>query len=365
LMASPSKGCKGGGALRLGLLLLAAFGAHVLLQCCVSFVAAPRSPSISVKGPAQPLMSWTSLRQPIPGSMPASACISIGLLGACCLASFVRRSPLKAALAKPSALRARAGETSTSTAVLEATHEEERERFRALCTTLLREVSKAEDIMQAGDTTAPGHGSMDCVEFEGLLTKLNVDCNHQEAKQLFSMLDEEGSGSLDVYKLKSSLRQSGVITELYTEGLQNTLAAVLPALLFAGGLAVYKGAPTAFDFVAGYVVEDSLSVDNLFVFLIIFKYFKVPPGLQKTCLDLGIYGAVVLRGLFIFLGLQMVNSFKPFLLLFAGILLYAAYASLFGDDDEDGDDDGPPDIIKRTPIVSRITERAARRIVSL
>jgi len=229
--------------------------------------------------------------------------------------------------------------------MMETPLEEDKERFRALCTTLLREVGRAEDIIQAGDTNIPDDGQLDFVEFEGLLTKLNVECKDQEAKQLFSMLDEDGSGALDVYEIKTSLRNSGVITELYTEGLQNSLTAVLPALLFAGGLAVYRGTPAAFDFVAGYVVEDTLSVDNLFVFLIIFKYFKVPPRLQKTCLDVGIYGAVILRGLFIFLGLQMVNSFKPVLLIFAGILLYAAYSSFFAGDDDD-DDDGPPEIIK-------------------
>jgi len=206
-------------------------------------------------------------------------------------------------------------------------------------------VGKAEDILEVGDTSTPGDGALDYVEFQGLLTKLKVDYQANEAKQLFDMLDEDGSGTLDLYEIKASLRNSGVITEMYSEGLQNSLYALLPAVALAIGLGILKGPSSAFDFVTGYVVEDSLSVDNLFVFLIIFKYFKVPPRLQKLCLDLGIYGAVVLRGFFIFLGLQIVNSFKPVLLIFAAILLYAAYSSLVEEDDDE-EDDGPPEIIR-------------------
>jgi len=257
-----------------------------------------------------------------------------------------RRSPSEAAGAK-AALRAEPDGAGAQSAVLEPEEgEEDRERFRAVCTTLLRKVGKAEDIVRAGDI-ADWDGSLDFDEFEALLEKLSVACRDGEARRLFTMLDEDASGSVDIAEIKGSLRSSGVITELYSEGLRNSALTLIPAFVLAVGLSAFKGVSAGFDFVAGYVVEDSLSVDNLFVFLVIFKYFKVPPGLQKRCLDLGIYGAVVLRALFIFLGLAAVNSFKPVLLIFAGILLYASYSSIVDGNEEDEDDDeGPPQIIK-------------------
>merc|ERR1719382_1811783 len=111
---------------------------------------------------------------------------------------------------------------------------------------------------------------------------------------------------------------------------------------------VFRGTSSGLDFITGYVVEDSLSVDNLFVFLALFKYFKVPPSLQNYCLNLGIYGAVVLRGVFIFAGLAAVQSFRPVLLLFAAFLIFAAYKGLTADeeDDEEEEDGAPAEPIR-------------------
>ena len=58
-------------------------------------------------------------------------------------------------------------------------------------------------------------------------------------------------------------------------------------LVFDGGILALKGGEAAFDFLAAYFVEDSLSVDNLFVFLLLFRYFKVPPQLVDICLNYG------------------------------------------------------------------------------
>mmetsp|Transcript_24991 Transcript_24991/g.56683 ORF Transcript_24991/g.56683 Transcript_24991/m.56683 type:complete len:552 (-) Transcript_24991:78-1733(-) len=218
--------------------------------------------------------------------------------------------------------------------------EGKREQFRALCTTLLREVGRAEDILEEGQE------SLDFAEFESLLKRLEVKYEEGESRELFNMLDTDGSGTLEFVELKRNLRNSGVITEMYEEGVSNALLTLIPAAALAIFFGVTKGTTSAFDFVAGYVVEDSLSVDNLFVFLIIFKYFKVPPALQKTCLDLGIVGAVVLRAFFIFVGLAAVNSFKPVLLIFAFILLYASYTALTEGDDDDEEDEGPPEAIR-------------------
>src|SRR5215475_14432391 len=85
------------------------------------------------------------------------------------------------------------------------------------------------------------------------------------------------------------------------------------ALLFAGmwvGLAAafavivlfWQGQQTALEFVTGYVLEFSLSVDNLFIFLLVFKYFAVPEEQQHTVLFWGVLGAIVMRGVFILAG---------------------------------------------------------------
>ena len=82
-----------------------------------------------------------------------------------------------------------------------------------------------------------------------------------------------------------------------------------------------QGSEAAFDFLTAYFVEDSLSVDNLFVFLLLFRYFKVPPQLVDICLNYGISGSILLRGVFIFAGLAAVGVFAPVLLGFSVFLL--------------------------------------------
>ena len=101
---------------------------------------------------------------------------------------------------------------------------------------------------------------------------------------------------IDGFELKSAIRNSGAIAGMYKESL--TTFGYLVAATFAFDLGVYafKGSEAAFDFLTAYFVEDSLSVDNLFVFLLLFRYFKVPPQLVDICLNYGITGSIVLRG---------------------------------------------------------------------
>lgn len=85
------------------------------------------------------------------------------------------------------------------------------------------------------------------------------------------------------------------------------------------------GSKSAIEFFTGYLVEESLSVDNLFVFLLIFRYFKTPEHLQHRVLFYGILGAIIMRAVFIFGGIALVGQFKwlfyvfGFLLVFMGI----------------------------------------------
>ena len=82
-----------------------------------------------------------------------------------------------------------------------------------------------------------------------------------------------------------------------------TIGVVLSACAFGVGVAVTRGKEVAMEFFAGYLVEQSLSVDNLLVFLVLFEYFKVPPGpMQDKALAYGLYGAVVCQAVFVGLG---------------------------------------------------------------
>ena len=82
-----------------------------------------------------------------------------------------------------------------------------------------------------------------------------------------------------------------------------------------------KGAPKALEFLTAYLVEESLSVDNLFVFLLIFSYFAVPSQYQHNCLFWGILGAMVFRAVFIVGGVALIQTFHWFLYVFGAILI--------------------------------------------
>lgn len=102
------------------------------------------------------------------------------------------------------------------------------------------------------------------------------------------------------------------------------------ALFFCGGIALTISHQKAMEFLAGYLIEQSLSVDNMFVFILIFSYFNVPASLQPRVLKWGILGAVVMRFLMIFLGSALVRSFHWVLYVFGAILLWSAYKMAFG-----------------------------------
>lgn len=85
------------------------------------------------------------------------------------------------------------------------------------------------------------------------------------------------------------------------------------------------GPAKALEFVTGYLVEFSLSVDNLFIFLVIFRYFAVPDELRHRVLVFGIVGAVLLRAAFILVGAALLHWFHWILYVFAVILLWTAY----------------------------------------
>jgi tellurite resistance protein TerC len=109
----------------------------------------------------------------------------------------------------------------------------------------------------------------------------------------------------------------------FREALGWSLMYVAMAAAFAGILYFWQGRQTSLEFVAGYVVELSLSVDNLFVFLVIFNYFAVPDELQHRVLFWGILGALILRGIFIGAGVELIQRFHWLLFVFGALLIYS------------------------------------------
>jgi tellurite resistance protein TerC len=93
------------------------------------------------------------------------------------------------------------------------------------------------------------------------------------------------------------------------------------ALLFCAGLALWKGTAPALTFLTGYVIEQSLSVDNIFVIVLIFQYFKIPEQYQHRVLFWGIIGALLMRGAFIGVGAILIQRFHWILYVFGAFLV--------------------------------------------
>ncbi|HEV7204556.1 MAG TPA: TerC family protein [Jatrophihabitans sp.] len=108
------------------------------------------------------------------------------------------------------------------------------------------------------------------------------------------------------------------------------------SLIFAGVVALTLGGTAGVDFTTAWLLEKSLSVDNLFVFALIFGYFKVPREYQHRVLFFGVIGALVFRGIFLAAGVAIVSRFTAILFAFAAVLLYSAY-KLTKDEDESYD----------------------------
>jgi tellurite resistance protein TerC len=102
------------------------------------------------------------------------------------------------------------------------------------------------------------------------------------------------------------------------------------AAAFAGWIAIEQGHVTALQFIAGYTIETSLSIDNLFVFLVLFEGFHVAPNRQHIALMWGIAGAVLLRALFIAAGVKLLDRFEWVTYIFGVFLLYAAWRLIRG-----------------------------------
>ncbi|TCL62177.1 tellurite resistance protein TerC [Hydrogenispora ethanolica] len=108
------------------------------------------------------------------------------------------------------------------------------------------------------------------------------------------------------------------------------------ALLFNAGVYWFMGSEKALQFLGGYIIEKSLSIDNLFLFLMIFSSFGIPVHYQRRVLNYGIIGAIILRLLFILLGAAVVNRFHWVLYVF-GVLLVVSGIKMFSRKEEKND----------------------------
>ena len=130
------------------------------------------------------------------------------------------------------------------------------------------------------------------------------------------------------------------------------------SLGFGGFVWAHYGGEPGLEFFAGYLLEKSLSVDNLFVFVLLFRSFAIPPQYQHRVLFWGVLGALILRGSLILAGVALVHRFHWILAVFGAILVYSAWKILFHEDE--GDERAPSDnavvrwVAKTLPMTSKI-----------
>jgi tellurite resistance protein TerC len=106
------------------------------------------------------------------------------------------------------------------------------------------------------------------------------------------------------------------------------------ALIFNFLIYIDMGRTKALEFLTGYVIEYSLSVDNIFVFILIFSFFKVDERYQHKVLFWGIIGAFIMRAIFIFAGVALINRFHWIIYIFGGFLIYTGVKMLFHEESE-------------------------------
>jgi hypothetical protein len=128
------------------------------------------------------------------------------------------------------------------------------------------------------------------------------------------------------------------VNDSYISALKRTFAWVGAAVVFGAGLSIFDSPATSEEFFAGYLLEQSLSIDNLLVFLLLFEYFRIPMAFQNRILNWGIFGAIVMRAIMIGAGAVAIQEFHAVLLVFAAILIFSSAKVLIGGDDDEEED---------------------------
>lgn len=121
-----------------------------------------------------------------------------------------------------------------------------------------------------------------------------------------------------------SVREALIFTGFY----------IILALIFCAGIFEYVSREKGYEFLTGYLIEKSLSLDNIFVFVLIFTHFQVPPQYQHRVLFWGILGALVFRAIMIFAGAALIHSFEWVIYIFGGFLIFTGIKMLLAIDQE-------------------------------
>jgi len=145
---------------------------------------------------------------------------------------------------------------------------------------------------------------------------------------------------LDLGVLHREARAIGV-----REALWLSLGYIVLALLFAGGVYWFLGREAGVEFLTGYFIEKSLSIDNIFVFVLIFSHFGVPAAYQHRVLFWGVLGALALRAVLVFAGVQLLHAFAWMTLVFGAFLIITGIRMLFAAE-------GTPDLQNNTVLKS-------------
>ena len=147
--------------------------------------------------------------------------------------------------------------------------------------------------------------------------------------------------AVDMFSLrKNGSHKVGIKEALAWSGLWVAVSCLFAGWLYIelAGNPVYGAAVAkekVLEFFTGYILEKSLAVDNIFVFLMIFGYFKVAPKYQHRVLLYGVFGALVLRAVMIFIGAALVRQFEWILYLFGAFLLYTGIRMMKSEEDEE------------------------------
>ncbi|NMC74520.1 MAG: TerC family protein [Geobacteraceae bacterium] len=120
----------------------------------------------------------------------------------------------------------------------------------------------------------------------------------------------------------------------FREALSWTVVWICLAAAFNMGILFFLGADKALEFFTGYLIEESLSVDNLFVFIMIFSYFHISRALQPKILKWGIIGALIMRAVFIFLGIELFERFFWMMYVFGVLLIVTGIRMAFGGEEK-------------------------------
>lgn len=119
----------------------------------------------------------------------------------------------------------------------------------------------------------------------------------------------------------------------FKQALFSTGVWIALAFSFAGVVHWWLGSVKSLEFVTGYLIEEAFSVDNLFVFILLFKYFKVPAEQERTVLFWGILGALIMRGAFILSGLALIRRFHWIFYALGALLVYSGFQLMRRRDD--------------------------------